>query len=287
VVPGAAHTPDRTAGQIVVLHPGAMGAALAAQLAGAGASVGWVAEGRSAETRKRADAAGLRALGSIAEAAAWAESVLSVCPPHAAPAVARAVAATGFDGCFADLNAIAPQRMAEIVGGLDSAGATVVDGCLVGPPPSGDAGVRLYLAGEAGAVALLQALFEGTRVRTIDLDRRVGRASALKMAYALYSKGSLALAGLAAALAQELDVLDALDEEWRTLRSGSPTSEIRRSSTAAWRWSGEMGEIAAACVEAGLDPSLPEAAEALYRRWARHRGRGDTPRAQLLADLRR
>ena len=58
-------------------------------------------------TAARAAAAGLTDAGTVAEVAARAEVILSVCPPNAALEVARSVA--GFSGLFVDANAIAPQ----------------------------------------------------------------------------------------------------------------------------------------------------------------------------------
>src|SRR4051794_5060221 len=51
---------------IGLLHPGGMGAALGACLRARGHDVLWVAAGRGAATRERADAAGLRDAGSLA-----------------------------------------------------------------------------------------------------------------------------------------------------------------------------------------------------------------------------
>ena len=65
-------------GDVGVLHPGAMGAAVAAQAAKAGATVRWLPRGRSAATRQRAGRLGLRSADSIAELAATCEILLSV-----------------------------------------------------------------------------------------------------------------------------------------------------------------------------------------------------------------
>ena len=54
---------------IGVLHPGEMGAAVAAVLRGQGRRVVWASPGRSVETRERAEAAGLDDVGTAAEVA--------------------------------------------------------------------------------------------------------------------------------------------------------------------------------------------------------------------------
>src|SRR3954469_6166997 len=78
---------ERTVG---LLHPGEMGAAVGAVLRGTGARIRWASEGRSAETRARAEAAGLEDVGT-AGALAAADVVFSICPPHAALDVARSL----------------------------------------------------------------------------------------------------------------------------------------------------------------------------------------------------
>ena len=62
-----------------------------------GAAVGAVL-GRSAETRARAEAAGLEDVGSITEVARC-DVVFSICPPHAALDVARSA---DFGGIYVD-----------------------------------------------------------------------------------------------------------------------------------------------------------------------------------------
>ena len=249
--------------------------------------MGWIGRGRSESTRVRAGQIGLVELDSTAEAIRWADVAISVCPPHAALDVARSVLEAGPCGCFADLNAIAPRRVREIASLFEGTRTTVVDGSLIGPPPRRAARVRLHLSGEPAGVAILRRLFSGGQVESFDLGPELGRASALKVAYALYTKGSLALAATAAALAQGFDVLGPLDEEWERMATGSPGAHLHRSSAAAWRWCGEMDEIAAACDDAGLDPAMPEAAASLYRRWERHRDDREVSRRRLLEELRR
>ncbi|HET6550317.1 MAG TPA: NAD(P)-binding domain-containing protein, partial [Solirubrobacter sp.] len=91
---------------IGVLHPGEMGAAIAAALAATGADVLWASDGRSEATAARAGRAGLRDAGDAAAVARAADVLLSVCPPHAAAAVARSVA--GFEGVYVEANAVSP-----------------------------------------------------------------------------------------------------------------------------------------------------------------------------------
>src|SRR5947199_10834033 len=97
--------------------------------------------------------------------------VLSICPPHAALDVARAV--VPFGGLYVDANAVSPARATEIA----AIQPAYVDGGIVGGPPTEHGTTRLYLSGARAAE--VAALFDGTILDT----RAVPDASALKMAY--------------------------------------------------------------------------------------------------------
>ncbi|HEY2919275.1 MAG TPA: NAD(P)-binding domain-containing protein, partial [Candidatus Binatia bacterium] len=77
---------------IALLHPGNMGATIAAAAATSGARVLWASRQRSAATRARAQQAALIDAETLADAVRQSEVVLSVCPPHAAVDLARTVA---------------------------------------------------------------------------------------------------------------------------------------------------------------------------------------------------
>ena len=257
--------------KIVLLHPGAMGASLGAALRGNGHDVLWVPDGRSAATRRRAREVGLRAVPTLAEAAAAADIALAVCPPEAAVDVASAVYETAFAGLYVDGNAIAPataQRIAERFGDR------YVDGGIIGPPALRPGATRFYLSGNAaGPAQQVAALFEGSLVDARCLDAGSGccAASALKMCYAAFTKGSSALLLGVRALAARAGVEDALLGEWDisqpALRERS-AAVARGASPKAWRFAGEMREIAATFGAAGLPSGFHEAAATLYSRMA-------------------
>src|SRR5437867_11926467 len=98
-------------GTIGLLHPGEMGAAVGGVLRDRRQHVVSASEGRFAETRKRAEEAGLEDAGSVDELVRRSEVIFSVCPPHAAPEVAASVA--GFEDVYIDANAIAPATARE------------------------------------------------------------------------------------------------------------------------------------------------------------------------------
>jgi len=249
---------------IGLMHPGEMGAAVGKCLAGAGHRVLWVPEGRGAATKERADAAGLTGV-ALTEIVTRSDVVVSVCPPHAALDVARQVA--GFRGLYLDANAISPGTAREVAAIAEAGGASYADGGIVGPPPVAPGATRLYLSGPRAAE--IQALFDGT-----DVDARVvpppGMASAVKMAYASWTKGSAALLLAARALARAEGVESVLLQEWGISQPGLEKRWDGADGAAkakGWRWVGEMEEIAAAMAAAGLPEGFHQAAAEIYRRY--------------------
>lgn len=251
-----------------ILHPGAMGAALGALLVDRGTPVRWAAAGRSRATRARADAAGLERVDSLVELAEASDVLLSVCPPGAALDVAREVAATGFAGTYVDANAIAPRTVTAIADALGGV-VRLVDGGIVGPPPPSGKGTRIYLSGDgAGMVA---GIFDGSACEPVVLAGEPGQASALKACYAHSTKVTTALVATLRALARTYDVDEHLVDEWeRSFPVMLDLSDRRlpRGAVQAWRYVGEMEEIAIALADAGLPSGAPEAAAETYRRLA-------------------
>lgn len=251
---------------IAILHPGEMGAAVGACLVSAGHHVVWASAGRSAATRARAKAAGLADVATLARAVEEAEFVFSVCPPHGALDLAAEIAELGFDGLYVDGNAVSSDTAREVGARVEAAHARFVDGGIIGPAPATAGTTRFYLSGpKAGEVA---ALFKGTFVTATALDGPVGAASALKVCYAAWNKGSIALLTAVRALARHEGVDGDLMTEWKhslpdvAKRSEAITSQARK----AWRWIGEMDEIAGSFAAAGLPGEFHIAAADIYSR---------------------
>ncbi len=263
---------------IGVLHPGEMGSAVAAAAVAGGARVLWAAEERGAQTRRRAERAGLEDAGTLEVLVRQSDIVVSVCPPHAALDVARAMAARRFAGTYVDANAVSPATARDIGAVVERAGATFVDGGIVGPPPHRPGTTRLYLSGpEAGRAA---APFAGSPLEVVALDGPPGAASALKMAYAAWTKGSAALLMAVRALAAAERVDDALLREWaRSQPDLTARSEAAAKGSApkAWRWIGEMEEIAATFAAAGLPDGFHRAAAEVYQRLAQYKDATEPP----------
>jgi 3-hydroxyisobutyrate dehydrogenase-like beta-hydroxyacid dehydrogenase len=259
-----------------------MGAAIGAQLVGAGHTVLWCRAGRSASTVRRAESAGLRGVDSLAALLAECEVILSICPPAAASDVAVEVA--GFAGIYVEANAVSPHRMIEISERFE----TVVDGSIIGPPPGPNRSARLYLSGARAAVERVHGLFAGTRAEPVALSERIGDASALKMAYGSYNKASHALAAVSHALAEEYGVGAALLAEAAS-DGGALAKTHRLPSVAAraWRWAPEMIEAAESFAAVGLPPELATGAAAVMGRWESDKDNLDLGVDEVLRHLRR
>jgi 3-hydroxyisobutyrate dehydrogenase-like beta-hydroxyacid dehydrogenase len=263
---------------IGILHPGDMGATVGAAARAGGSRVLWASEGRSAQTRARAAAAGLDDAGTLASLCAGSDVILSVCPPHSALDLARVVAAQNFSGVYVDGNAVSPATAREIGGVVERAGAIFVDGGIIGPPARTRGTTRLYLSGaQAGRIV---RLFEQGPLEAIALEGGPGAASALKMAYAAYTKGTAALLVSIRALAIRAGVDQALLDEWALSQKDlAARSERAAGETArkAWRFSGEMAEIAATFADAGLPDGFFLAAGKIYESLAGYKDAPDMP----------
>ncbi|HUK95071.1 MAG TPA: DUF1932 domain-containing protein [Gaiellaceae bacterium] len=246
---------------IGIVHPGEMGAAVGKALRGADRSVLWASRGRSDETAARAKQAGLEDVGTVTELSRFADVIVSVCPPHAALGVARSVG--WFEGLYVDANAVSPATAREIATLVER----YVDGAIIGPPPSEAGSTRLYLSGPEAEDAA--ALFAGTALEPRIVSREPGDASAVKMAYAAWTKGTAALLLAIRALARAEGVEDALLDEWRLSLPQLPErseSAARSAGRKGWRWVAEMEEIASTFAAADLPDGFHLAAAAIFRR---------------------
>jgi 3-hydroxyisobutyrate dehydrogenase-like beta-hydroxyacid dehydrogenase len=250
-----------------ILHPGSMGSSVGAAAAACGSRVLWCARGRSEETRGRAREDGLVATETLEELAAASDVIVSVCPPASALDVAERVARAGFRGLYVDANAVSPSTARAVGAAVAAGGAELVDGGIVGPPARAGRRTLFYLSGERAAE--VARLFEGSALEPRIVGRHVGQASALKMAFAAWTKGSSALLIAVRALAEAEGVSEALLDAWAQLMPElAQRSEQAALSAApkAWRWAGEMLEIGATFESAGLPGGFHRSAAELYAR---------------------
>jgi len=270
-----------------ILHPGNMGISIAASAKNSGCQVYWASQGRSPQRHERARRFGLHDAQTVADLCAACPILVSVCPPHVAEEVAEQVLAHGFSGLYLDANAISPERVIRIGQKMEAAGATFVDGGIIGGPAWEPGQTWLYLSGQQASTAA--ACFSAGPLETSVIGEAAGKASALKMCYAAWTKGSTALLSAIVAAADTLDVWDDLQQQWERDWPGFPdqtVQRIRHVTAKAWRFAGEMDEISATLQAAGLPGEFHSGAAALYQRLARFKDAAATPPlAEVIAAL--
>lgn len=253
---------------IGIISPGDMGQAVAQTLKASGYTVHTALEGRSARTRALAAEAGLNDCGTMHNVIATCDVVLSILNPAAAVdnarAAAAAIKASGRRCLFVDCNAVAPQTAQEINAIISSAGGVCIDAGIIGPPPRGKASMRMYVSGpQAELLAPLSC--DGIKVRV--LGECIGDASAIKMCYASYTKGAVALGVEMLMAARRLGVDAALDRELQESAADNRQWVLSRTTVMppkAHRWVPEMLEIARTFEGVNLTPRILLGAADMY-----------------------
>jgi len=275
--------------KIGILHPGEMGISVAVSAINNRHQVYWASENRSDKTRLRAEEHKLIAVDSFSQLCQICEIIFSVCPPHVAEDVAKSVVSRGFKGYYLDANAISPQRATKIGQMMESGGIHFIDGGIIGGPAWKPKETWLYLSGKDAQV--ISDCFSNGPLETKIIGGEVGKASALKMCYAAYTKGTTALLVAILATAESLGIRDELYQQWNMDNSNfsEQTNHRATSVTAkAWRFEGEMHEIAATFEEAGLPNGFHEAAAEIYHRLASFKDAPEMPKLEdVLNALRR
>jgi 3-hydroxyisobutyrate dehydrogenase-like beta-hydroxyacid dehydrogenase len=261
-----------------LLHPGAMGSAVGAAAVTAGSSVLWVSEGRSDSSRERAERAGLDDAGTLKAVVDRCGLIVCVCPPIAAVEVAELVASLGFEGTYLDANAISPARSNQIERVIQGSGGTYIDGSIIGGPPWKAGTTWMYVSGPQAATAV--ECFDGSPLAVIDMANKIGAASAIKMAYAAYTKGRQALVSAILAYASSEGILDDLMDQWRLSQqdlAASAEDRARSVTAKAWRFAGEMNEISQSFENAGLPGGFHGAAAQIFESMAKFKDRAEPP----------
>lgn len=276
--------------RIALFSPGAMGASVGAAAVSMGHEVTWHSNNRSQASIQRSDQAGLVAVQDQKTLFNQAEIVLSVCPPHAANEVAQLAISNKFQGIFLEGNAIAPSKVRAIRDDLEQANIDCVDGGIIGGPAwDKSSNTQLYVSGTCAAD--IAALFSGTPLTTTVLNNQIGSASALKMTFAAYTKGTTALLSAILAVAEREGVREYLETQWGEDFSQQTAMRITGNAQKAWRFKGEMEEIATTFGEAGLPPGFHMAAAEIYDRLKTYKDGSEAPTldnflSQLLNDGR-
>jgi 3-hydroxyisobutyrate dehydrogenase-like beta-hydroxyacid dehydrogenase len=261
---------------IGLITPGAMGSSVGAAARHNKAQVIWASQGRSAATKERADKAQLDDCTNMVNLVAQSDIILSVCPPHTAMAVATEVADLGFSGLYLEGNAIAPDHTRQIGSVITKPGAGFVDGGIIGGPAwKAESGTQLYLSGENAQV--IADVFAGSNLHASVISDRVGAASALKMTFAAFTKGSTALLSAILAVAEKEGIRGNLEAQWGEAFTKQTHQRVIGNTAKAWRFEGEMQEIASTFSGAGLPPGFHEAAAQVFSSLAEYKDQQDSP----------
>ncbi len=270
---------------IGILHPGAMGVSIAASAIHNGHQVFWASEGRSDTTRTRAAQHNLRDVESLANLCARCEIILSICPPHAAEQATQQVIAEKFRGLYCDANAISPPRARHIGEMLSAAGIDFVDGGIIGGPAWQPGETWLYLSGmRAQDIA---NCFSSGPLETQIIGADIGKASALKMCYAAYTKGTTALLCAIVGAAEQLGVRENVYEQWTRDDAkfvNETENRVRGVTKKAWRFEGEMREIAETFASVGMPSGFHQAAAEIYARLASLKNARESPTLETILE---
>jgi 3-hydroxyisobutyrate dehydrogenase-like beta-hydroxyacid dehydrogenase len=256
-------------GRVGILHPGQMGSVVAAAAQSQGNDVYWASQGRSRASAQRAAELNLKDANTVPELCATCDVIATVCPPEFADATADQVLSFGFRGMFIDANAIAPERIRAMDRRMTAAGVCFVDAGIIGLATMVPGKVWMLFSGCDAAQAA--QFFSGGPIQTEVLDDKAGSASALKLCYSAYNKGSIALLCATMATAESLGVREALERQWARSAGGSasgskpdPYRALPQSAAKAWRFAPEMLEIAGTFEAAGMPPEFHRGAAAVY-----------------------
>jgi 3-hydroxyisobutyrate dehydrogenase-like beta-hydroxyacid dehydrogenase len=279
--------------KIGILHPGEMGISIAVSAINSGHQVHWISRGRSEKSFTRAEKYHLTDTESLWQLCQTCEVIICICPPHGAEDVAKSVIERGFQGCYLDANAISPQRAIKVGQMMEANGIHFIDGGIIGGPAWKPNETRLFLSGKYSSV--VAGCFSKGPLETKVVGEEIGKASALKMCYAAYSKGTTALLAGILAAAESLGVRDELYQQWDmddSNFSNQANRRVTRVTAKAWRFEGEMHEIAFTFQEAGLPNGFHEAAAEIYHRMAGFKDSSEIPQLSdvlnsLLTDKKR
>ena len=111
------------------------------------------------------------------------------------------------------------------------------------------------------------------------------------MCYAAYTKGSTALLSAVLAAADTMGVRGPLEQQWSNHWPGfaeETHNRIRNVTAKAWRFSGEMREIASTFQHADMPAGFHQAAEEIYNRLGQYKDATTKPSLeQVLESLKR
>ena len=252
-----------------LMSPGDMGSGVGGILVRSGLRVITSLKGRSEASSTRAAEQGIVDVGSLDDVVASSDLMLSILVPSEALAfaasAAESIVRTNSHVAFADCNAVSPATGVKIGKIIAAAGGMFIDAGIIGGSPRTGAIPRFYASGgHAGILAEL----DGKGISVPVMRGAVGRASGLKMLYAALTKGTAALHASTLMAAKSLGLFDDLIHELEQSQSGTLTAmgRVNSISAQAFRWIGEMEEIASTFEDAGVTPNIHAGAAETFQK---------------------
>ncbi|HTW89955.1 MAG TPA: DUF1932 domain-containing protein [Candidatus Binataceae bacterium] len=262
---------------VAIVGTGEMGSAIGRRLREYGARVTTSLLGRSDASTRRVERAGLEVRNDDRELIADAGYLLSIVPPAQAYSVAERfhepLRRAPTKPIYVECNAVSPATVRRIANLLDDTQCGFIDaGIIGGPPPArrepGARRTSIYASGKDAAL-LKRLVVHGLEIEL--LDEEIGSASAFKMCYGALSKGLTALGSVIIHAASQHDLAAALRRE---LSQSQPeilkllARRIPDMLPKAYRWEGEMEEIASFLGDDEAGASMFKGAAKLYSRLA-------------------
>ena len=252
-----------------IMSPGDMGSGVGGILVRSGLRVITSLKGRSEASSTRAAEQGIVDVGSLDDVVASSDLMLSILVPSEALAfaasAAESIVRTNSHVAFADCNAVSPATGVKIGKIITAAGGMFIDAGIIGGSPRTGAIPRFYASGEhAGILAEL----DGKGISVPVMRGAIGRASGLKMLYAALTKGTAALHASTLMAAKSLGLFDDLIHELEQSQSGTLAAmgRVNSISAQAFRWIGEMEEIASTFEDAGVTPNIHAGAAETFQK---------------------
>jgi len=258
-------------GTVGIMSPGDMGSGIGGALKKHGLTVLTALDGRSEGSRKRASGQGIDDVGSLDELVKASDLILSILVPSEALSFAHEVAEsmvrTNTNVAVADCNAVSPATGNAIDEIITAAGGKFIDAGIIGGSPRSGAVPRIYASGE---YAPILGELDGKGIKVPVLSGPIGHASGLKMCYAAITKGTAALYASTLMTAKSLGLYEDLIHELEGSQASTlaAMNGVNTISTKAFRWIGEMEEIAATFEDAGSTPMIHMGAAETFQRIA-------------------
>ena len=254
-----------------VMSPGDMGSGVGGVLKKNGLRVITALNGRSDDSKQRASEQEFIDVGSLDELVIQSDLILSILVPSEALSfaqnIAESIVRTDSQVAVADCNAVSPATGLKIAEIISAAGGKFVDAGIIGGSPRAGAVPRFYASGKhAGILAEL----DGKGISVPVMDGPIGSASGLKMVYAALTKGTAALYASTLMTAKSLDLYEDLIGELEQSQAGTlaAMNSVNTVSSKAFRWIGEMDEIAATFGDAGTTSKIHEGASETFQQIA-------------------